>query len=390
MRYLDEFRDPARAKGLLAALELEAAKTGATAARPLHIMEICGGHTHAIFRYGLDKLTPPAIEFIHGPGCPVCVLPMSRVDDSLEIAERPGVIFTTFGDAMRVPGTRGSLLQAKARGADIRMVYSPLDALELARRHPDREVVFFALGFETTMPATALTVQQAAREGIGNFLLFCNHILVPPPIKALLDDPDMRLDGFVGPGHVSMVIGTHAYDFVARDYGKPIVVAGFEPLDLLQAVLMVVRQIAHGRAEVENQYARVVPEHGNPAALAAIAEVYEPRDAFDWRGLGEIDRSGVRLRDHYAAHDAELRFAVGYGAGKRSGREAELAQGCRCGEVVKGMIKPWACPKFALDCTPETPLGPLMVSSEGACAAYHLYAGVRSGAPTALPERAAP
>ena len=386
MKYTDEFRDPAKAKALLAALEEEVARTGATPEKPLHIMEICGGHTHAIFRYGLDKLTPASIEFIHGPGCPVCVLPMSRVDDCLDIAERPEVIFTTFGDAMRVPGTRGSLMQAKARGADIRMVYSPLDALELARRNPDREVVFFGLGFETTMPSTALTVQQAAREGVWNFSLFCNHILVPPPIKALLDDPYMTLDGFVGPGHVSMVIGTDPYEFIARDYAKPLVVAGFEPLDLLQSVLMVVRQIADGRAEIENQYARVVPSDGNRAALAAIDDVFEARPAFDWRGLGEIDKSGVRIREPYAAWDAETKFGVGYGAGKGSGREAELAEGCRCGDVVKGMIKPWACPKFGIECTPENPLGALMVSSEGACAAYHLYAGVRLDTPIAAAE----
>ncbi len=391
MKYADEFRDPAKAKKLLAAIDDAVARTGATPEKPLHIMEICGGHTHAIFRYGLDKLTSNSIEFIHGPGCPVCVLPMSRVDDCLDIAERPEVIFTTFGDAMRVPGTRGSLMQAKARGADIRMVYSPLDALELARRNPDREVVFFGLGFETTMPSTALTVQQAAKEDQDNFSIFCNHILVPPPIKALLDDPDMKLDGFVGPGHVSMVIGTSPYDFIAEDYGKPIVVAGFEPLDLLQSVLMVVEQIADGRAEVENQYARVVPNNGNPAAQAAIDDVYTPRDAFDWRGLGEIDRSGVKIREKYVAYDAEEKFHVGYGAGKTSGREMQLEclEGCRCGDVVKGMIKPWDCPKFGLDCTPDNPLGALMVSSEGACAAYHLYAGARSTAETAEKERVA-
>ncbi|MGF1659611.1 MAG: hydrogenase formation protein HypD [Rubrimonas sp.] len=382
MKYADEFRDPVKAKSLLAAIEAEVARIGATEEKPVHVMEICGGHTHAIFRYGLDKLTPPGIEFIHGPGCPVCVLPMSRVDDCLDIAERPGVIFATFGDAMRVPGTRGSLAQAKARGADVRMVYSPLDALALARRFPDRDVVFFGLGFETTMPSTALTIQQAAKEGLTNFSLFCNHILVPPPIKALLDDPHMTLDGFIGPGHVSMVIGIRPYDFIARDYGKPVVVAGFEPLDLLQSLLMLLRQIAEGRAEIENQYGRIVPEHGNPVAMAAIDDVYQVRDAFDWRGLGEIDKSGVRIRDTYAAFDAEAKFGVGYGAGKSSGREGALPEmeGARCGDVVKGMIKPWACPKFGLDCTPETPLGALMVSSEGACAAYHLYAGVRATA----------
>lgn len=369
MRFADEFRDPAKGRALLAAIERAVAATGATAANPLRIMEICGGHTHAIFRYGLDALVPPAIEFVHGPGCPVCVLPMGRVDDCLEIAERPEVIFATFGDAMRVPGTRGSLLEAKARGADVRMVYSPLDALELAVRHGEREVVFFGLGFETTMPSTALTVKEAARRGVANFSLLCNHILVPPPIRALLEDPRMRLDGFVGPGHVSMVIGTRPYRFVAEAYGRPLVVSGFEPLDLLQSVLMVVRQIAEGRAEVENQYARVVPEAGNPVALAAIGEVFEPREAFEWRGLGEIDRSGVRVREAFAAFDAERRFAVGYGTGAAEGREEALAAGCRCGDVVKGLARPTDCPHFGTTCTPETPLGALMVSSEGACAA---------------------
>ncbi len=271
-----------------------------------------------------------------------------------QIAERPGVIFTTFGDAMRVPGTKRSLLQAKAAGCDIRMVYSPLDALELARRNPDREVVFFGLGFETTTPSTALTILQAAREGLTNFSLFCNHITVPEPIRALLSDPDMRLDGFIGPGHVSMVIGTHPYDFIAADFGKPIVVAGFEPVDLLQSVLMVLRQIAEGRAEVENQYARVVPEHGNPVSLAAIAEVYERRPSFEWRGLGEIDASGLRIRPKYAAFDAEEKFGIGYGAGPRSVAEPD---GCACGAVMTGRIKPTACPQFGRGCTPETPLG---------------------------------
>ncbi|MGI1661501.1 hydrogenase formation protein HypD [Palleronia sp. KMU-117] len=377
MRYVEEFRDPRAAKGVLGAIARTADEIGATRARPVHIMEICGGHTHAIFRYGLDKLVHEGIEFIHGPGCPVCVLPMSRVDECVELAERPEVIFTTFGDAMRVPGTRKSLLQAKAGGADIRMVYSPLDALELARRNPDREVVFFGLGFETTTPSTALTIQQAAREGLTNFTVFCNHITVPPPIKALLDDPHMVLDGFVGPGHVSMVIGIHPYDFIARDYGKPLVVAGFEPLDLLQSVLMVLRQIRDGRAEIENQYARVVPEHGNPVSLAAIADVYEPRPSFEWRGLGEIDASGLRIRPAYAAFDAEAKFGIGYGAA--AGRPPVAApEGCACGAVMTGRLKPTQCPQFGRGCTPETPLGALMVSSEGACAAYYQYGGARA------------
>ncbi len=375
MRYVEEFRDPVAAKRVLGEIDRVTEQIGATASSPVHIMEICGGHTHAIFRYGLDKLTPDGIEFIHGPGCPVCVLPMRRIDECVQLAENPQIIFTTFGDAMRVPGTGKSLMQAKAEGADIRMVYSPLDALELARRNPDREIVFFGLGFETTTPSTALTIQQAARERATNFSVFCNHITVPPPIKALLDDPHMVLDGFVGPGHVSMVIGTKPYEFIAKDYGKPIVVAGFEPLDLLQSVLMVLVQIRDGRAEVENQYARVVPSGGNPVSLAAINDVYEPRPSFEWRGLGEIDASGLRIRDRYKAFDAEAKFSVGYGADSRPGTEPD---GCACGQVMTGRIKPPACPHYGTTCTPATPLGALMVSSEGACAAYYQYGGVRA------------
>ncbi len=375
MRYVEEFRDPKAAKALIAGIGSVLQQIGATDENPVHIMEICGGHTHAIFRYGLDKLVPPGLEFIHGPGCPVCVLPMSRVDECVEIAERPEVIFTTFGDAMRVPGTRKSLVQAKADGADIRMVYSPLDALEIARRNPSREIVFFGLGFETTTPSTALSIQQAAREGIENFSVFCNHIRVPPPIKALLDDPETLLDGFVGPGHVSMVIGTHPYDFIAEDYGKPLVVAGFEPLDLLQSVLMVLKQIRDGRSEIENQYARVVPEHGNPVSLLAIDDVYEPRPSFEWRGLGEIEKSGLRIRAAYETFDAEVKFGVGYAAGPRVFEEPE---GCACGAVMTGKCKPVDCPQFGLGCTPEMPLGALMVSSEGACAAYYQYGGARA------------
>ncbi|MFN4057680.1 MAG: hydrogenase formation protein HypD [Roseinatronobacter sp.] len=377
MKHVTEFRDPVLARSLLAEIARLCDQIGATRAKPVHIMEICGGHTHAIFRFGLDKLVHEGIEFIHGPGCPVCVLPMARVDECIEIAERPGVIFTTFGDAMRVPGTRGSLMQAKARGADVRMVYSPLDALEIARRNSAREVVFFGLGFETTTPSTAFAIQAAAGEGLANFSVFCNHITVPEPIRALLLDPDMVLDGFIGPGHVSMVIGTHPYDFIPRDFGKPIVVAGFEPIDLLQSVAMVLSQIAQGRAEVENQYARVVPEHGNPASLAAMADVYERRPSFEWRGLGEIDASGLRIRPGYAAYDAEEKFGVGYAAGARHVPEIE---GCACGAVMTGKMKPTSCPQYGRGCTPETPLGALMVSSEGACAAYWQYGGARIAA----------
>ena len=254
------------------------------------------------------------------------------------------------------------------------MVYSPLDALELARRNPDREVVFFALGFETTTPSTALCVQQAAVENLGNFSLFCNHITVPPPIKVLLDDPYMTLDGFVGPGHVSMVIGIEPYRFIARDYGKPIVVAGFEPLDLLQSVLMVLEQIRDGRAEVENQYARIVPDEGNPVSIAACEDVYEPREKFEWRGLGEIDHSGLKIREKYATFDAEKKFTIGYG---KESRVVEEPEGCACGEVMTGRIKPHQCSQFGKGCTPEMPLGALMVSTEGACAAYYQYGGIR-------------
>ena len=268
---------------------------------------------------------------------------------------------------MRVPGSRGSLLQAKANGADIRMVYSPTDALQLARKHPDHEVVFFGLGFETTMPSTALTVLEAERDGIGNFCVFCNHITIVPTIKAILDSPDLRIDGFLGPGHVSMVIGTAPYEFVARHYRRPLVVSGFEPLDVLHSVWMVLRQIADGRAEVENQYARVVPAGGNAAALRAIATVYELREFFEWRGLGSIDYSGIRFREAYARFDAERRFAV-------PGTRIADPLSCQCGEVLKGVLKPRQCKVFGTACTPEKPLGALMVSSEGACAAYYRYA----------------
>jgi hydrogenase expression/formation protein HypD len=366
MKYVDEFRDRDKARTLTRAIAAVVAEIG----RPLQIMEVCGGHTHSIFRYGIEGLLPPALELVHGPGCPVCVLPMGRVDDCLTIAERPEVIFTTFGDAMRVPGSKGSLLQAKAAGADVRMVYSPMDALNLARKNPGRQVVFFGIGFETTMPSTALTILAAAAEGIDNFSVFSNHITIVPTLKAILDSPDLRLDGFLGPGHVSMVIGTGPLQFIARQYGKPVVVAGFEPLDVLQSLWMVLLQIRDGRSVVENQYARVAPDAGNTPALKAVAAVYELRDFFEWRGLGSIDHSGVRIRDAYARFDAERRFTV---------PNATIAdpEACQCGEVLKGVIKPWQCKVFGTACTPETPLGALMVSSEGACAAYYQYGGVK-------------
>jgi hydrogenase expression/formation protein HypD len=370
MKYVDEFRDRERARILIESIERLVAQLNIARERPIHIMEVCGGHTHAIFRYGLEGMLPRHIELIHGPGCPVCVLPMGRVDDCIAIAEQPGVIFTTFGDAMRVPGSRKSLLQAKAEGADVRMVYSPMDALALARSNPQREVVFFGLGFETTMPSTALTVLQAESDGVRNFSIFCNHITIVPTIKAILDSPDVRIDGFLGPGHVSMVIGTAPYEFIAQRYRRPLVVAGFEPLDILQSIWMVLKQIEAGRSEVENQYARVVQEGGNAAALRAISRVYELRPFFEWRGLGSIDHSGVRIRDEYARFDAERKFAV------PNARIADPTS-CQCGEVLKGTIKPWQCKVFGTACTPATPLGALMVSSEGACAAYHQFGALK-------------
>ncbi|MCY4015680.1 MAG: hydrogenase formation protein HypD [Gammaproteobacteria bacterium] len=371
MRYVDEFRDPAKAKFLLKEIDSLTRRVMAGRDRPVSIMEVCGGHTHSIFRYGIEKMLPADIELVHGPGCPVCVLPMGRVDDCVALAEMPDAIFATFGDAMRVPGSRKSLLGAKADGADVRMVYSPLDALQLARENPRKEVVFFGLGFETTMPSTALTVIQAAVEEIINFSLFCNHITIIPTIKAILDSPGMQLDGFLGPGHVSMVIGVAPYDFIAEAYGKPLVVAGFEPLDVLHSIWMVIRQIAEGRSEVENQYRRIAPQEGNAKSLAAVAEVFELREFFEWRGLGSIDHSGVRIRDAYAAYDAERKFPV------PAVRIAD-PKSCQCGEVLKGVIKPWQCKVFGRACKPETPLGALMVSSEGACAAWYQYGDLDS------------
>ncbi len=366
MKYVDEFRDPEKAGFLLKEIRALVPEIRAKLDRPIYIMEVCGGHTHSIFRFGIETMLPDEIELIHGPGCPVCVLPMGRVDDCVALAETPGVIFTTFGDAMRVPGSKKSLLQAKADGADVRMVYSPLDALALARDNPDKQVVFFALGFETTMPSTAMTVLQAKADGIKNFSLFCNHITIIPTVKAILDSPDLQIDGFLGPGHVSMVIGISPYDFIAQHYNRPVVVAGFEPLDILHSIWLVIKQIAEGRAEIENQYNRIVPDDGNDAALNAVAEVFELREFFEWRGLGSIDHSGVRIRKEYAAFDAESRFSV-------PAIKIADPKACQCGEVLKGVIKPWDCKVFGKSCTPEMPLGALMVSSEGACAAYYQY-----------------
>ena len=366
MKFVDEFRDPEMAKKVLERIHALVEEIPQAQERPLQIMEVCGGHTHSIFRYGLEELLPKKIEMVHGPGCPVCVLPMGRVDDCVAIAEQPDVIFTTFGDAMRVPGSKKSLQQANAEGCDVRMVYSPMDALDLARKNPDKKVVFFGLGFETTMPSTALTVKQAEKEGITNFFLFSNHITIIPTIKAILDSPDMYIDGFLGPGHVSMVIGQAPYEFISTQYHRPLVISGFEPLDILQSLLLVLEQLKAGEARIENQYKRIVPEGGNLNALTAVSDIFELREFFEWRGLGSIDHSGVRIRDEYARFDAEMAFEL-------PNLKIADPKSCQCGEVLKGVIKPRECKLFGKQCNPETPMGALMVSTEGACSAYYSY-----------------
>jgi len=361
VKYVDEFRDAELGQALAGEI-LATVEPG----RHYKVMEVCGGHTHSIYKYGVDDLLPANVELVHGPGCPVCVIPMGRVDDGIAVATEPGVIFTCFGDMMRVPGSRGTLLEAKAGGADVRMVYSPLDALRIARANPDREVVFFAIGFETTAPSTALTLKRAKAEGVSNFSCMCSHVTIVPPLRALLDSPDLRLDGFIGPGHVSTVVGARPFEFIPATYDKPVVIAGFEPLDILQAVQMILVQLRDGRCEVENQYKRVVPYEGNAKALEVMAEVFALRPHFEWRGLGFISHSGLKLTDAYADYDAELRFSV-------PGIRVADPKACQCGEVLKGVIKPFECKVFGTACTPERPIGTCMVSSEGACAAYYNY-----------------
>ncbi len=364
MKYVDEFRNPEVLRRALNEIR-SLAETG----RHYRIMEVCGGHTHAIFRFGLKELLPHNVELIHGPGCPVCVLPMGRMDDGLELANDPECIFTAFGDMMRVPGSQGSPLESKARGADVRIVYSPLDALRIAQQNPQRRVVFFAIGFETTAPSTALTLLKARALGVTNFAVFCNHVTIIPAIRAILDSPDMRLDGFIGPGHVSTVIGCRPYEFIARDYRCPIVVSGFEPADILQSLVMILRQLRAGENKVENQYGRAVPWQGNLPALKALAEVFEVRPHFEWRGLGFISQSALRIRDDFAAWDAEKTMSI-------RGVSVADPKAAQCGEVLKGVLKPHECKLFGGQCTPERPIGALMVSSEGACAAHFKYGRV--------------
>lgn len=361
MRFVDEYRDAAKARALAAEIS-RLCDPG----REYNFMEVCGGHTHTIYKHGIEDYLPENVSLVHGPGCPVCVIPMGRVDDAIHIARQPGVLMTSFGDMMRVPGSNGSFFDSNAEGTNIRMVYSPLDALRIARQNPDLDVVFLAIGFETTAPSTAMTLLRAAQEDLDNFSVFCNHVTIIPAIKAILDSPDQRLDGFLGPGHVSTVIGCRPYEFIADQYRKPLVVSGFEPLDILQSVYMLLRQIREGRSEVENQYSRVVPQEGNANALRAISRTMELRPYFEWRGLGFISHSALRLRDEYAKFDAEKRFDL-------PGVRVADPKSCQCGEVLKGVLKPWECKVFGTACTPETPIGTCMVSPEGACAAYFNY-----------------
>jgi hydrogenase expression/formation protein HypD len=363
VKFVDEYRDAAAARRYARAI-------GRITTRPWVIMEICGGQTHSIVRHGIDQLLPEAVTLLHGPGCPVCVTPAEIIDAAIAIAGEPGVIFCSFGDMLRVPGEGGSLLAAKARGADVRMVYSPLDALAIARGNPDRETVFFAIGFETTAPATAMAVAQAAREGLGNFSLLVSHVLVPPAIEALLGAPDNSVQGFLAAGHVCTVMGYREYEPLARRFGVPIVVTGFEPLDLLQGLHLCIRQLEEGRAEVENQYSRSVRPDGNRVAQELIRRIFTVQPQ-RWRGIGEIPASGLGLAPVYARFDALLRFG-------RAARPSESAGECISGLILRGQKKPADCPAFGTRCTPEHPLGATMVSSEGTCAAYYRYRRLRN------------
>ena len=372
MKYVDEYRDGKLARAIAATIQ-----SGANPERAYRFMEFCGGHTHAIARYGLEDLLPPNVRMIHGPGCPVCVLPMGRMDDAIKLAQNPDITLCTYADLMRVPGSGDlSLIKAKAAGADVRMVYSTLDALRISREEPHRKVVFFAIGFETTTPPTAMAVLAARKEGLKNFFVFCNHVLTPAAIEAIVGgdaEEKVALDGFVGPAHVSTVIGTKPYHPFAENYRKPVVIAGFEPLDVMQAILMLVRQINEGRHVVENQFIRAVTLEGNRKAQGFVAEVFETRETFEWRGLGQIPDSALRLRAEYADFDAEKVFGVETVPAKDN-------PACECGAILRGMKKPVDCKLFGTVCTPETPMGSCMVSSEGSCAAHWTFGRFRDSA----------
>ena len=372
MKYVDEFRRHDLAKTLAAAIN-----QAVDPDREYNLMEFCGGHTHAIFRYGVQDLMPPNVRFVHGPGCPVCVLPIGRIDNAIQLAQEHDVILCTYGDMLRVPASGGrSLLKVKAQGADVRMVYSTQDALKIAREHPQREVVFFAIGFETTTPPTAVAIKQAQAEGLKNFSVFCNHVLTPAAIQNILESPEVRgmdavsIDGFYGPSHVSSIIGSQPYEFFAEEYQKPVVIAGFEPLDVMQSTLMLVRQLNEGRHVVENEYTRVVSRQGNRKAQTLVAEVMELRRSFEWRGLGMVPYSALQIKQTFAGFDAEKRFEV-------PRIQVSDVKGCECPRILRGVKKPTDCKLFGTVCTPENPMGSCMVSSEGACAAYWSYGRFR-------------
>jgi hydrogenase expression/formation protein HypD len=369
VKHIDEYRDGNLARAMAATIARETVP-----GRHYQFMEFCGGHTHAISRYGIEDLLPANVQMVHGPGCPVCVLPVGRIDDAIRLAMRPEVTLCTYADLMRVPASKGANLQkAKAAGADIRMVYSTLDAIRIAETEPGRQVVFFAIGFETTTPPTAIAIKLARKQRLANFSVFCNHVLTPAAMRGILDPSGGRaimVDGFVGPAHVSAVTGTHPYESIAAEFAKPVVVAGFEPLDVVHAVLMLVRQINEGRHDVENQYFRLVTQQGNRIAQRAMEDVFEPRPSFEWRGLGELPRSALWLRDIFSDLDAERRFGIETVA-------AADNPGCECGEVLRGLKKPAECKLFGTLCSPETPMGSCMVSPEGACSAHWTYGRFR-------------
>jgi len=368
MRYIREFRDGRAAAALAQAIAADVVRE-----RQYHIMEFCGGHTHAIFRHGVQDLLPDNIHLVHGPGCPVCVLAIARLDMALELAQQPHVILASFGDMLRVPASRKrSLLKARAAGRDVRMIYAATEALDIAERNPDREVVFFAIGFETTTPPTALAIREAQRRQLKNFSVFCNHVLTPSAIQSILDSPEVRelgsvrVDGFIGPSHVSTIIGSRPYEFFAEEYQRPVVISGFEPLDVLRSIQMLVCQLNTGRAEVENEFTRGVTRAGNRKAQALVVEVFELRPEFEWRGLGNVPYSGLRIKQAYADYDAERRFGIVQ-------QPVRENRACQCPAIIRGAKKPTDCSIFGNVCTPRNPIGSCMVSSEGACAAYYRY-----------------